>query len=77
MAWALKKARLFLLGHPRFTIYVDHNPLARIFGNKSLADIENIRLQKQKEKTLAYTFDIKYLEGIKNHADSFSRYPVN
>ena len=77
VAWALKKARLFLLGHPKFTLYVDHSPLVRIFGSKSLADIDNIRLQKQKEKILAYTFDIKYLEGIKNHANTFSRYPVN
>ena len=68
VAWALKKARLFLLGHPKFTIYVDHNPLVRIFGSKSLADIDNIRLQKQKEKTLPFNFDIKHLEGIKNHA---------
>ena len=27
--------------------------------------------------TREYTFDIKHLEGLKNHADSFSRYPVN
>ena len=77
VTWALKKARLFLLGHPKFTVYVDHNPLVRIFGSKPLSDIDNIRLQKQKEKTLGYHFDIKYLKGIKNHANTFSRYPVN
>ena len=77
VTWALKKARLFLLGHPKFTIYVDHKPLVRIFGSKPLADIENVRLQKQKEKLLAYNFDIKYLEGTKNHVNTFSRYPVS
>ena len=77
VTWALKKARLFLLGHPKFTIYVDHKPLVRIFGSKPLADIENVCLQKQKQKLLAYNFDIKYLEGTKNHVNTFSRYPVS
>ena len=30
-----------------------------------------------KQKTLAYNFDIKYIKGLKNHANVFSRYPVN
>ena len=77
VTWALKKARMFLQGHPKFTILVDQRPLTKIFGDKPLADIENIRLQKQKIKTFPYNFDIKYIEGVKNHANTFSRYPVN
>ena len=42
VVWALK-ARMFLLGNPKFTISVDHEPLLRILGDKSLADIENVR----------------------------------
>ena len=34
VVWALKKARLFLLGCKRFTIYVDQQPLVKIFGDK-------------------------------------------
>ena len=60
VVWALKKARLFLLGSPKFTIFVDHNPLVKIFGNKSLTDIDNPRLLRQKEKVLSYNFDIRY-----------------
>ena len=77
VTWALKKCRMFLQGHPQFTILVDHRPLVKIFGNKPLADIENIRLQQQKEKTLAYNYVIKHIPGVKNHANTFSRYPAN
>ena len=77
VAWGLKKARLFLLGCPRTTIFVDHNPLVKIFGNKSLIDIDNPRLLHLKEKALAYNFDIKYIKGLNNHANVFSRYPAD
>ena len=77
VTWALKKCRMFLQGHPKFHILVDQRPLVKIFGNKALADIENVRLRNQKEKTLEYNFQMKYIEGIKNHANTFSRYPVN
>ena len=50
IVWTLKKARIYLLGCPKFSIFVDHAPLVKIFGDKSLADIENTRLLKLKEK---------------------------
>ena len=77
VVWALKKARMFLLGCPSFTIFVDHSPLTKLLADKSLGDIENKRLLKLKEKTLSYNFKIKHIKGLKNHADAFSRYPVN
>ena len=77
VAWALKKARMYLLGCPSFTIFVDHAPLLKVLGDKSLADIENVRLLKLKMKTLGYNFQIKHIKGLKNHANVFSRYPVN
>ena len=76
VAWALKKGRLFLLGCKKLLIVVDHQPLVKIFGDKALNDIENHRLQNFKEKSLPYSFDIKYVKGIRNHANVFSRYPV-
>ena len=63
VVWALKKARMFLLGCPKFTIFVDHAPLLKILGDKSLADIENTRLLSLKQKTLAYNFDIKFMKA--------------
>ena len=73
--WALKKARMFLLGS-QFHIIVDHQPLLKIFGDKSLSDISNNRLLTFKEATMQYSFTMHYIKGIKNFADVFSRYPV-
>ena len=44
--------------------------------NAKLNDILNPRLFDFKEKTLPYSFTIKYNRGIRNHANTFSRYPV-
>ena len=67
---------MFLLGSSKITIFVDHKPLLKILGDKSLCDIDNPRLLDLKEKTLEYSFDIKHMKGQKNHANVFSRYPV-
>ena len=77
VAWCLRKARLFLLGCPNLTLITDHKPLVKLFGqNKELKDILNPRLLALKEKTLLYSFNVKYLPGKKNPADFFSRYPA-
>ena len=68
---------MFLLGCPKFNVITDHQPLVKILDDKSLGDIENPRLVKFKERTLAFNFDIHYVEGAKNNANMFSRYPVN
>ena len=66
ITWALKKSRMFLLGNPKFMFFVDHQPLLKIFGEKSLVGIDNPRLLHQKEKILSYNFDIKFIKGLKN-----------
>ena len=38
VVWALKKSKMFLLGGPKFTIFVDHAPLLKILGDKCLSD---------------------------------------
>ena len=60
-----------------FTIVVDHQPLLKILGDKSLGEFSNPRLLHFKEKVLPYSFKIQYIKGIKNHANVFSRYPVD
>ena len=77
VSWALKKARLYLLGNTNFDIIVDHKPLLKIFDDKSLDTIANDRLLKLKEHTLSFTFTMKYIKGIKNCADVLSRYPAS
>lgn len=76
VADALDKARHFVLGCHNLTIAVDHRPLLKIFGDRSLDAISNARLRNLKEKTLRYRFKMTHIPGVKNRApDSLSRYP--
>ena len=58
VADALDKARHFVLGCKSLTIAVDHRPLLKIFGDRSLDQISNTRLRNLKEKALRYSFNI-------------------
>ena len=75
VADALDKARHFVLGCKNLTIAVDHQPLLKIFGNRSLNNISNTR--NLKEKTLRYRFKMVHIPGVKNKApDTLSRHPT-
>jgi hypothetical protein len=52
VADALDKARFFTLGCEDLIIAVDHKPLLKLFGDRSLDEISNARLRNLKEKTL-------------------------
>ena len=78
VAWALKNARLLLLGPKHFTeLIVDPKPLVKIFRDKTLHEISNPRLLNFKEKTLQYSFIVQYVKGINNFVNTLSRYPVS
>ena len=65
-----------MLGCKDLIIAVDHKPLLKIFGNRSLNDIENPRLRNLKEKTLQFQFQMIHLPGVRNKAaDAISRHP--
>ena len=75
---SLYKARHFILGCKDLTVVVDHKPLLKIFGDRSLEDIPNPRLRNLKEKSLRFTFQIIHTPGAKHHAaDGVSRHPVS
>ena len=77
VADALDKARHFVLGCKNLTIAVDHQPLLKIFGDRSLDRISNTRLRNLKEKTLRYRFRMVHIPGVKNRApDTLSRHPT-
>ena len=77
VADALDKARYFVLGCEDLIIAVDHKPLLKIFGDRSLENISNTRLRNLKEKTLRYKFTMIHVPGIKHRAaDSISRHPT-
>ena len=62
VADALDKARFLILGCEELIVAVDHKPLMKIFGDRSLDDISKNRLRNLKEKTLRYKFCISYLD---------------
>ena len=75
-AYALDKARFFILGCSKLILAVDHKPLLRIFTDRSLDAIANPRLRNLKEKTLRYKFEIVHIPGAKHKAaDAVSRNP--
>ena len=77
VADALDKARHFVLGCKNLTIAVDHRPLLKIFGDRSLDHICHTRLRNLKEKTLRYHFKMVHIPGVKNRApDTLSRHPT-
>ncbi len=76
VADALDKSRFFVLGCEDLIIAVDHKPLLKVFGDRTLDEITNTRLRNLKEKTLRYKFTIIHIPGAKHKAaDAISRYP--
>ena len=77
VADALDKTRYFVLGCQDLTVAVDHKPLLKVFGDRSLNDIPNNRLRNLKEKTLRYKFSMVHVPGVKHKAaDATSRHPT-
>ena len=76
VADALDKARHFVLGCSELIVAVDHKPLLKLFGDRSLEDIPNARLRNLKEKTLRYRFRMVHIPGVRNHtSDALSCHP--
>ena len=64
------------LEQPQNQIAVDHKPLLKLFGDRSLEDISNTCLRNLKEKTLRYRFRMVYIPGVRNHtSDALSHHP--
>ncbi len=74
--WGMLKCDFFVRGLQHFTVITDHKPLVGVF-KKNLVDVDNPRLQRQREKLLAYNFTVEWCAG-KDHmiADALSRAPV-
>ncbi len=75
-AYGLEKCRMYTLGCPNLTLATDHNPLTGILNDRHLGNIANPRLQKLKERTLAFRFRVIHLPGgskAMKAADALSR----
>ena len=78
--WACRKCHVYLAGLPHFDLVVDHRPLVPILNSKRLAEIENSRLQRLREKLTPYSFTTSWQKGA-THCncipDALSRAPVS
>lgn len=75
---ALQKAKHFVLGCSNLIVAVDHKPLLKVFGDRSLEDIHNPRLLNLKEKTLQFRFRMIHIPGVRHAAaDAVSRHPIS
>ena len=76
VVWATKKCRLYLHGKD-FELIVDHQALVPILNKKYLDEIQNVRLQRMKERLGQYRFSAIWRKGsLHTVADVLSRYPV-
>ena len=76
--FGLQRCRMFVMGSPNL-MAVDHEPLTKIFNDRSFETITNPRVLQLKEKTLMYRYDICYMPGkskTMKFPDINSRNPV-
>lgn len=77
-AYGLERCRMYTLGCHNLTLATDHNPLTGILNDRRLDTIANPRLQRLKERTLAFSYKIIYVPGgsmAMKAADALSRHP--
>lgn len=76
VVFAITKCAFYLLGAANFTVFTDHKSLIGVFS-KQMAEIQNPRLLRMREKVAQYNFEVKYLPGLLNTmADALSRSPI-
>ena len=77
ISFAVEKCRHYLLGMKHFEVITDHKSLKGVFA-KCLADVQNARLRRYREKLQEYNFTVNWRAGKFNDvADCLSRYPLS
>ena len=77
VAWGLEQTRYFTQGCKDLLVVMDHQPLVKVLGDKTLDEVSSSRLFRIKRRTQPWIFKIMYLPGKYNKAaDAVSRNPV-
>ena len=72
---ALHKSRYYTMGCDKLIVCTDHKPLVPVLSTKNMDDIENPRLMRLKQKTLAWRFMIIHILGRElGFPDALSRH---
>ena len=76
IAWSLEDTRFFTMGCTDLVIATDHKPLVKIFGDKALDEITNVRILRLKQRTLMWNFNVVHVPGkLIPASDATSRNP--
>ena len=77
VAWALEQTKYFTLGCDDLIVVVDHKPLTKVLGDRTLDEIPNPRLFRIKQRTLPWIYQIYWMPGKCNSfSDAISRNPA-
>ena len=77
LSLALQKASKFLIGAPRFVVYIVHKPSTSLINDRRLDEITNPRLRRCIMQCHVYDFVAYHIQGKGNLAtDSLSRQPA-
>ena len=77
VAWALEQTKFFTLGCDDLIVVVDHKPLTKVLGDRTLDEIPNPRLFRIKQRTLPWIYQIFWMPGKYNSfSDAISRNPA-
>ena len=65
------------MGCDDLVVVVDHKPLTKLLGDRTLDEISNPRLFRLKQRTLPWIYKIEWLPGKTNaFSDATSRHPT-
>ena len=80
IAWSLEQTKYFTQGCGNLVVVIDHQPLVKIFRDRTLDEIMNTRTQlfRLKQRTLLWRFEIFHMPVLSNQAaDAALRHPVS
>ena len=77
VAWGLEQTKYFTMGCDNLIVIVDHKPLTKVLGDRTLDEISNPRLFSLKQRTLPWLYEIYWMPGKDNSfSDATSRNPA-